>query len=371
MGWDIFDGLNSKVFKSIPIIRSNRLARLVWIQFFKRSLINFRKIALVPKEYNPKGLGLFLSGYCNLYYMEPKDEYLEKIKFLVKEIISLRSTGWSGSCWGYNFDWQARAFFQKKYTPSVVATSFIGEALISAHSILKDENLLSNIISISDFIRFDLNKTFDGDSFIYSYTPNDKTKVFNASLLGSRMLAEIYNLTKNRDLIIEARKSIVYCCEHQNTDGSWFYGVKKYQNWIDSFHTGYNLDCISTYQILSGDDSFTEHISRGVNYYLDNFFTDDGVPKYYHNSIYPVDVHSTAQLIITLSKLNLLKKHMPIVDKVVLWTIDNMQNKKGYFNFRKNKFYTIDIPYMRWSQSWMFYALSEYLLNFSNNNNLK
>ena len=41
--------------------------RLVVIQGFKRCPINLRRIALVPKEYNAKGIGLFLSGYCNLY----------------------------------------------------------------------------------------------------------------------------------------------------------------------------------------------------------------------------------------------------------------------------------------------------------------
>src|SRR5690554_2104934 len=65
-GWDPYDGLNSKVFKALPFKHWD-LARLAWIQGFKRSPINFRKVLMVPKEHNAKGIGLFLNGYCNLY----------------------------------------------------------------------------------------------------------------------------------------------------------------------------------------------------------------------------------------------------------------------------------------------------------------
>ena len=49
-----------------------------WGQF-KRNPINFRKIVGVAKEYNSKGIGLFITGYCNLYNQDPKQEYLEYI----------------------------------------------------------------------------------------------------------------------------------------------------------------------------------------------------------------------------------------------------------------------------------------------------
>jgi len=65
-GYDPFDGLNSKLFQSIPFVRSNSFFRLAWIQFFKQCPVNFRPVVGVKKDDNPKGLGLFLSGYCNL-----------------------------------------------------------------------------------------------------------------------------------------------------------------------------------------------------------------------------------------------------------------------------------------------------------------
>ena len=66
-GWDPYDGLNSKAFRALPLLKRSALCRLIVIQGFKRCPINLRRLALVPKEYNAKGIGLFLQGYCNLY----------------------------------------------------------------------------------------------------------------------------------------------------------------------------------------------------------------------------------------------------------------------------------------------------------------
>jgi hypothetical protein len=68
-GWDLFDGLNSKIFKHSPFYRS-QILRLAWIQLFKRSPINSRRIALIPKGYNAKGLGLFASGLVSFGKLE-------------------------------------------------------------------------------------------------------------------------------------------------------------------------------------------------------------------------------------------------------------------------------------------------------------
>ncbi|NLD50030.1 MAG: hypothetical protein GX660_23045, partial [Clostridiaceae bacterium] len=66
-GWDPYDGLNSKVFKGLPFLMKSDIARLAWIQLFKRSPVNLRRLCFVPKGHNPKGNALLISGYCNLF----------------------------------------------------------------------------------------------------------------------------------------------------------------------------------------------------------------------------------------------------------------------------------------------------------------
>lgn len=366
-GYDPYDGLNSWIIQK-TFLGKSRLFRLAWIQFFKRSPINFRALAGIKKDYNPKGFGLFLTGYCNLYKSNPKDAYLEKINELSDKIINLQTKGYSGTCWGYNFDWQARAFFQPKYTPTVVATSFIGEALLNAYEITNNKELLNVVISSTKFVLNDLNKSFDNDNdFTLSYSPVDNTQVYNAGLLGAKLLSLVYQHTKNETLLVDAKKIVSYVCKKQKQNGSWSYGTLPFHQWVDNFHTGYNLECIYTYQQISGDKTYGCNIELGLKYYLKTFFTEEGVSKYYNNKTFPIDIHAPAQLIVTLSKLSVFTKNKELIDKVLSWTINNMQSDKGYFYYQKNKLVTSQIPYIRWAQSWMFYAFSYYFLEENKN----
>jgi rhamnogalacturonyl hydrolase YesR len=362
-GWDPYDGLNSWVIQKTPLGKS-RFFRLAWIQLFKRNPINFRSLFGIRKEYNPKGLGLFLIGYCNLYKKEAKPVYLKKINFLAQQIIELQTKGHTESCWGYNFDWQARAFFQPKYTPTVVVTTFIAEALIQAYEITKTKVYLNVAISASRFVLNDLNRSYDEDGdFTFSYSPLDNTQVYNAGLLGAKLLSLVYIYTKDESLLVAAKSVATYVCKKQNKDGSWPYGSLPFHQWIDNFHTGYNLECLKLYQEISGDATFSDNINRGMTYYLDNFFTEEGMSKYYNNQTYPIDIHAPAQLVVTLYKNKNLVINKDLVDRVLSWTIKNMQTKKGYFIYQKRSIFSSNIPYIRWAQGWMFYALSYYILD--------
>jgi hypothetical protein len=60
---------------------------------------------------------LFLGGYARLYALDRRPEYLVIIGHLLDLLEANVSRGYSGSCWGYNFAWQSRAFFIPRYTP--------------------------------------------------------------------------------------------------------------------------------------------------------------------------------------------------------------------------------------------------------------
>lgn len=374
-GWDPYDGLNSKLFKVTPV-KNWDIARLIWIQSFKRSPVNLRRVLFVPKDYNTKGLGLFLTAYCNLYKYTNQtgndsfgssEDILKQITSLSDLLISLQSKGYSGTSWGYNFDWQARRLFLfPKGTPNVVATTFCASALFEAYEITKNDKYLSTALSSADFVLSDLKRTKVNKGFLFSYSPLDgNNTVYNASLLASKLLSICYSYTKNEAYVKAARESVAACVDAQKENGSWFYGALPIQSWIDSFHTGYNLDGLIAYQNYSGDKSFDENIKRGFEYYINNFFMDDGTPKYYHDKVYPIDIHCPAQLFVTLYKLNNFTQYHDLAERVMEWTIKHMQTKKGYFIYQKKQLFSSKIPYMRWSQAFMFCAMSFFLLSIS------
>ncbi len=86
-------------------------------------------------------------------------------------------------------------------------------------------------ISAADFVLKDLNRTYDKEgNFSFSYSPLDHTQVFNASLLGAKLLSRVYSYTKDPLLKEEASKAVRFACNHQQTNGAWAYGTLPFHN---------------------------------------------------------------------------------------------------------------------------------------------
>lgn len=377
-GWDPYDGLNSKVFQTLPFIKHSALCRLVMIQGFKRCPLNLRRILMVPKGHNAKGLALFLSGYCNLYHAVKGNTSLEQklgglqdlenhIKYLADLLIGMQTKGYSGACWGYNFDWQSQAFFLPKFTPTVVCSSFVVEALLSAYDITQCNLYKVTAISTADFILNDLNRIKKGDGFMFSYSPLDNRAVYNATLLGTKTLALIYSYTKDEKLKNEARISAKAVCDVQNIDGSFPHSDQVGNRWKDSFHTGFKLESLAYYQKYCEDSSFKENIVKGYEYWISNFFdSDKGIAKYYDNNTLndTIDLHCTAQAAPTIIKLGFLDDNSTsLLINIYEWATEHMQDCKGAFYFQKKGNLINKINYMRWPNAWMFYGMS-YILRF-------
>lgn len=417
-GWDPYDGLNSKLAHALLPMKHSAILRLCIIQGFKRCPVNLRRLALVPKEYNAKGVGLFLQGYCNLYKivksqeagvegreardkrLEDEKEILDKITYLADLLLEMRSDlkfpgEYHGACWGYNFDWQARRLFLfPAYTPTVVATNFCATALMEAYEVLKESSNSSSCskffdvaLSAAEFVMQDLHRYYPGgdesreagvksrgsrgEKFLFSYSklPGNDT-VYNASLLGSRLLSYCYKYTGKEEYLDAAKASVLACIDGQNEDGSWVYGLLPVQSWIDSFHTGYNLDgLVAFYEncvIGSGDERLESRvkgaIDKGVKFYIENHFEKDGTPKYYHNRMYPIDIHCPGQMFVTLSRLHKFEENKALAEKVMQWAIENMQDKKGFFYYQLKQGMSSKISYMRWSNAFMFCAMTYYLM---------
>lgn len=373
-GWDVGDSIES------PLLSKTVLGKSPFIRFFVQQLtghrlgyFNVRPLLRIPKLLNAKGVALFLNGYCNLYdilkngYPLP-DDYslsvcLRQIEEVASLLISLRSKGISSSGWGYPTGWQGRLhFFFPPHTPTVVASSFAVEALAHAYAITREQRYRDEVLETARFVMKDLHRTPYKSGFLFSYSPypgNDS--VYNASLLGARILLRCYDLNGDRTYKEIAKQAIDTCVEAQNPDGSWPYGNGSMQGWIDNFHTGYNLEAIQTYKEITGETIYDDALDRGATFMLTHHFDRNHVPKYYHDRQYPIDIHCCGEIFVVLHKLGLFDSYKRLAEDVFVWTVKHMQDGNGYFYFQKHKWMTNKTPYMRWSNAFMFNALS-YLL---------
>ncbi len=370
-GYDLYDGLNSRLFQATPL-KHSRTARLAWIQLHKRSPIDLRSLVGVPRERNAKAIALFALAALADFRRHPTKENEIEARELLDDLIWMGLKGFKGACWGYNFDWQSRSFFAPRGTPTIVPTAFAARALCEAAEVLSRDEYLPFARTICDFILNDLNRAEEtSDEVCFSYSPLDRTRVFNASLLAGEVLATVGKLLAEQSLSEWAHRVALYVVRRQQRDGSWAYGADSRQSWSDNFHTAYILTSLSRINdalssvsesgatATGSSDEFDNCLRRGYEFWTERFFLINGWPKYYPDRLYPADIHAAASAIIALVELRgRLPNTILLADKVAHWAIENLRDERGLFYYQRRRFLKVKIPYMRWSEAWMMYALA-------------
>jgi rhamnogalacturonyl hydrolase YesR len=187
--------------------------------------------------------------------------------------------------------------------------------------------------------------------------------VHNTNLLAAELLARVFAQTGREEFREAALNAARFTVDRQRADGSWPYGEERSQQWIDSFHTGFVIVSLKRLIEHLGAYQWSGCLMRGFEFYRKAFFLADSAPKYYHNRLYPIDVHSAAQAVITFVEMaDLIPAANEMSKRSLQWAIENLQDPTGFFYFQRHRFYTIRIPFMRWSQAWMLYALSLYMV---------
>ena len=356
-GYDPYDALNSKVFEVLPPLNSKPL-RLVLTQALKRSPINLRRLALIPKTQNPKALALFLSALLKLADQgEIGREDL--IELMIDRLTELRSPGSPYSCWGYSFAWQGRNVIVPRGEANLVCTTFVAGALLDAYEQRREERYLAMAVSAAEYL---LNELYwdDGCASGFSYPkPGLQTETHNANLLAAALFCRVGYHTGETKFVAPAMKVARYSAAKQNADGSWYYGEMASQRWIDNFHTGYNLSALRLIRRYAATSEFEENVRRGFDFYRAHFFREDGAARYFHDRTYPIDIHCVAQSILTLVEFRDLDAgNIALAHSVYRWAMRHMWDERGFFYYRVLRFCTIRTSYMRWSQAWMMWALA-------------
>ena len=358
-GHDPYDALNSVRLQRWGVTRW-ALPRLAATQLLKRLPFDLRGFLEVPPSQNPKGIALFLSAAVRLCRlgMVPEREVVN----LAKLLLDRRSPHPSHWCWGYNFDWQTRTYLVPRGTPNIICTTFAANALLDAHDLLGQRGWLDAAESAGRFLFNGLNVTREGEALCFSYTPLDRSRIHNASLLGGALLARLH-LHRPAELFVTGATAVArFAVQRQRPDGSWPYGETRRQRWIDSFHTGYNLLALDRIHRALGLGECEPAIRSGYRFFLDYFFEPDGRAKYFHNRTNPVDIHSVAQALLTLCELAAYDdRSLPTARRVEEWALANMRDAGGWFYYQHWGHWINRINYIRWSQAWMLVGLARFL----------
>ncbi len=356
--YDPFDGLNSNIFTKTRF--GNNFLNRLRLQMIKRFPLNLRQILGIRKSISSKTLADILSSEILILKTFPSKTSSNELRMLASKVMSMSINSYSGIAWGLPFDYSSRLCKLPRGVPNMITSYYCANALLDYYELIGNQMSYETICSVSQFIINDLGYLeFEDGSHCFCYVPIKKYAVHNANLLGAALLTRIYKHIHDDNLKELIHKAVCYSIARQRPDGSWFYGEDNNLQWIDGFHTGYNLD--SLYYIWRSFhwEYLAEPVKKGYKYFLDTFFLEDGRVKYYNNGLYPIDMQCIAQSIQTLCLLRSLDdRSIPLAIKTADWTIKNLQDNQGYFYPQMHKYFTIKTPYFRWSDTPMMVALA-------------
>jgi hypothetical protein len=359
-GYEPYDGLSSYLR---PLTFGNHFAERVLEQFILRCPFHIRPLLGVKMRKSISGIGLFARGYLRMWLLTKNIEYKDKAIDCLKWLIENHSPGYSGYCWGLNYDHTSRGGRTLKYKPDIVSTCIIGHAFLDAYEILGDQNYFEVGVSICNFILKDVPREETVNGSCISYYPFAQFSIHNSNILAAAMLARTAGYSNDGMSFDVAHNAVQHTCGRQLPNGAWFYGEKPIYHWIDNWHTAYILDGLKCYSDSTNDKSFERNLHNGFKFYMENFFLESGVPKYYFDRLYVVDIQCASQAIDTLSYFSEYDgSSLELGLKVADWTIENMQDKSGYFYYRKLRWKKVKVPMVRWGQATMLCALSHLLL---------
>lgn len=354
-GYEPFDGLSSWVR---PLTFGKLLPERLLMQLVRQSPINLRPMLGIRPQDSTKGRGYMASGYIHLYRATGQDVYLTQARKCLEWLDTHKVQKFKHHAWSNHFDFVGRGGGYGSQDPIIVWTSLIGHAYLDAFEATDDPWFLTIAGSACRWIlELPRERTTNGDCL--SYLTSGQSSIHNANMLGAGCLARYARHTGDRESRDVARSAMLYSCSRQLPDGSWWYAEAEKYHWIDNFHTGYNLDSLKHYIDCTGDQTWSDALARGLAFYKEHFFEDNGCPKYYHTRRYPVDIQCAAQSIDTFALFS--EKDPECLDlaiKVARWTMSNMQARDGHFHYRHYPWGKAKTAMLHWGQATMFKGLA-------------
>jgi hypothetical protein len=309
----------------------------------------------------------YAMGFAFLYQATGDFSQLVKAIHFLTELRKSRCREFKEYCWGYPFDWVWHGGTTKRQTPLITTTPYCYEAFLQIYELDPRGQWKEILKSIARHARFDI-KDFETSetSSSCSYSPFGEGGVINAAAYRAFLLTSASRVFSNDDYWRVAERNLNFVLENQNSDGSWFYAVDGVRDFVDHFHTCFVMKALAKIHALTGHASCLEPLSKGVNYYLENLFSEDGLPKPFSKPprliVYKHELYDCAECI---NLCLLLRDRFPrlqvILETVVREILDNWVKRDGSFRSRRLHLGWDNVPMHRWGQAQMFRSLAFYL----------
>ena len=338
--------------------------------FLLELLLPFSRKLFVPQRRFPIADAHLLMGFVNLFRIYKKEEYLDRAKNIYNDLLKQSIEGYSGLCWGYPFDWMTNRGLWTKDLPLITSTPYVFEAFLALYDITTEQKYLDSAYSIAEFAYNDINETsIDDEKSASSYSPIDYSFVNNASAYNGFLHIEAYKRFREKKYLERGKRFLNFVISNQRVDGSWLYAEKNPQDeFIDNFHTCFVLKNLYKSNLILKSTDIKSSIVNGYSFYRKELFYDNDIPKPYafvkRLNLIKIELYDYAEGINLGCLLkNNITNSFDLSLKLANDVMENFIERKGHFTTHVNLLGSRNrIPYLRWAQSQMFYALSSLLL---------
>jgi hypothetical protein len=383
-GWKGYDPYDIKAVPWVLELTEKGNNSKFWA-FFREFVFEFfytfpafsRNLLRITQEINPKAMGLFSTGYLDLYKITYDKSFLEKSLNCLDWLMHNKIKVNGGSGWGYPFEWQSGQRIPRN-TPNGIVTTAVGDAFWNHYQYTNDKKYLDECTRICKFLVSLPVDKIDVEKICFSYTPVFINHIHNLNLFVAEFLIKTGINVNNNDWIESGIKAVNYTVSSQLENGLFDYNgpPEPAQKHYDNYHTGFVLRMLHSIDKLIEREDVKLALKKGYNSYITNFFESETIPKLTPRKKYRIDIHSCAESILCLTTLSdIFPEAIQNAGKVLNWSIENLQDNSGYFYYGilKSRLtglkFRSKIPYLRWGQAWMLRAISRYLLIMKQNHN--
>ncbi|MDZ7375781.1 MAG: hypothetical protein ONB13_04095 [candidate division KSB1 bacterium] len=361
-GWEPYDIR----LRNWPAWLTSRPLRVLVTQLMRISPRPILRSVQRPQFY-ANAVALFAQAFLILYRITGQSEFRQRAIFFLDWLQQHRSPVTNNFSIGASYQVNLKDYGAQPDSPAPFITAMAVEAFLAGFEILREQRYLEFAESGIRFFLDELPQIqVTPNQRYFVYHPNNHRFYPNLPAVVAGTLAHFCSISPDSIVLETAISNLRYVVNWQRPDGSWFY--RPNVRYCDNFHTGFILEALAKFEHYLQDQTFRDHLLKGLNYYQHQLFHASGRPR--HKRLYGLptnadslltrlDLRDCAQGIILYSLLARWdRKFFDAASNLAEWTINNFRAPEGFFYYQQLPCYIIKGPFIS-MQAWMLLALSK------------
>ena len=307
---------------------------------------------IIPHAIAAQSAGIYSQVCTMMYTYTQEQEWFNRMLEWLEWLKNNANREYHGYTWGIPFKWlMGTGVLAPANTPMSTVSPYCSDAFY----LIKNYSVAT---SLAKFIINDLKVTYEDETkMCISYSPLDNFQITNVQAYCAAQLYRAYAHTGVEKYKEVAEKLINFVLSEQHKDGFWYYWSSQQPvlSSIDSLHQCYIMQGLYRSYLVSGDERIKNAVLQCINYCKNKLITNELYVKKFPVQKHQYELIDAAEMISTLNILG-----DSLADDLLDITIERFSTSNpsfaSYLNPRN------DIPYIRWGQIQMLFAMTQHLI---------